>query len=78
MPGGFLRRLVHEPLVHFAFNLGVELGQLAFVATALVLVLARALSGRWLSRATRAAAYGIGGTAAYWTIERTSAAVGWF
>lgn len=67
------------PLALFAFNLGVELGQLAFVAAALLLgfVLARALSPRWLHLATRVAAYGIGGVAAYWTIERTVAAVGW-
>jgi hydrogenase/urease accessory protein HupE len=68
------------PLALLFFNLGVEIGQLAFVA--LVMVLAWWLP-RALARLTRAgadwtrarldvaAAYAIGTLAAYWLIERT-------
>jgi hydrogenase/urease accessory protein HupE len=59
------------PLALVSFNVGVELGQLAFVAG----VLALALVGRriaiprpaWLRLA---AAYGIGSVSAYWLLER--------
>ncbi len=61
------------PLALFAFNLGVELGQLAFIGAVLgVLALAR-----WLKlpailerRALSAATYAIGALAAFWFIER--------
>jgi hypothetical protein len=53
------------------FNIGVELGQLMFVAAVLVLhrwLLRGALTQRdWPSLAT---AYGIGAVAAFWTLER--------
>lgn len=67
------------PLALFAFNLGVELGQLAFVALVLAVgfLLARCAPQRTAVLAARAAAYGIGGVAAYWTIERVAAAAGW-
>ncbi|MBX3249654.1 MAG: HupE/UreJ family protein [Myxococcales bacterium] len=57
----------------FAFNLGVELGQLAFVALGVLGLLA--LRGRdTLDRGvTRALAYGLGSVAAFWTLERTVA-----
>jgi hypothetical protein len=59
------------PLALLFFNVGVELGQLAFVAGALALAALgrRLLSGvpRWLEPLT---CYGIGSAAAYWTIER--------
>jgi hydrogenase/urease accessory protein HupE len=59
------------PLALLFFNVGVELGQLAFVAGALALA---ALGRRLLSRAPvwlePLACYGIGSAAAYWTIER--------
>lgn len=65
------------PLALFAFNLGVELGQLLFIA-AILLIMAVA---RWLYRfsppqtrlMTRIASYGIGSVAAFWTIERLAA-----
>jgi hypothetical protein len=61
------------PLSLFAFNLGIELGQLAFVAFVLaawrLLVLVRVPMPLW-SRA--APAYGIGILAAYWCLERTA------
>jgi len=55
------------------FNVGVELGQLAFVAAVLLVVAA----GRWALPASRrwarpAAAYGLGGVSAYWVIQRAT------
>lgn len=65
----------------FLFNLGVEIGQIAFIAG--VLAVTTALSqlkalGPWLARpAVKAApAYVIGTLAAYWLIERLTVAVG--
>jgi hydrogenase/urease accessory protein HupE len=61
------------PLALFAFNVGVEIGQLAFIAAALgVLALARRVEpspavGR---HALRAASYAIGTLAAFWFFER--------
>ena len=66
------------PLALFGFNIGVELGQLAFIAAVLALVaLARKvrvldavteLSARW-------APYAIGSLAAFWFVERVAAFV---
>lgn len=62
----------HEiPLALFSFNVGVEIGQVAFIAT--LLVLGRLLL--WVSEPRRrqaylAATYAIGSLAAFWTIER--------
>jgi hydrogenase/urease accessory protein HupE len=62
------------PLALLFFNLGVELGQLAFVVAALAAVaLARRVVAAQLHWAEPLAAYGIGGTAAYWAIERVAA-----
>jgi hydrogenase/urease accessory protein HupE len=64
------------PLALFAFNAGVELGQLVFIAAVLFIaylaqiVLPRSLPA-WLPRA---AAYVIGCTASYWVIERLALA----
>lgn len=74
-------KLLHEPLLHFflrgallAFNVGVELGQLLFVACVLALtfVFARVKVAvpRW---ATYAPAYAIGSIAMLWTIQRVLA-----
>lgn len=62
----------HEiPLSLFAFNVGVELGQVAFIA---LLLLAGRLAGRMgeghQRLAFRTAAYAVGSLAAFWTIER--------
>jgi hydrogenase/urease accessory protein HupE len=61
------------PLALLTFNIGVEIGQLIFVATVLLL---RVLAGRivrvqtdWLPTA---AAYAIGAVASFWTIERVA------
>jgi hypothetical protein len=58
------------PLALLCFNLGVEIGQLGFVAAILAIV---ALLGRFMKvplKATVAAAYSIGTVAAFWTLER--------
>lgn len=59
------------PLALLCFNIGVELGQLAFVAAVLLSILLgqRLLQTTpgWISTAT---AYAIGIVASYWTIER--------
>jgi hypothetical protein len=64
------------PTALLAFNLGVELGQLAFVAVAFAIAAlarrARGEAGALLPRAERAAAYGAGCLAAYWTVERVA------
>ncbi len=53
------------------FNLGVETGQIAFVAVvALVLAGIRRIPVTPPRGAWRLAPYGIGGLAAFWTIQR--------
>jgi hydrogenase/urease accessory protein HupE len=71
------------PLALLFFNLGVEIGQLAFVAAVLTMgwLLYRAASLRFqpalvqrtFNRLDVTAAYAIGAVAAYWLIERTTA-----
>jgi len=62
------------PLALFAFNVGIEVGQLAFVAVVLAL---RAVVGAWPARAPawvrRVPVYGMGTLAGYWWLERTLA-----
>ena len=61
------------PLVLFSFNLGIEIGQLLFVACVLSILFT---SRPWLRRAPdfleRLPAYGIGSLAAYWCFERAA------
>lgn len=61
------------PLALLSFNVGIELGQLAFVAIVLVLRVAarmgRVTSPAW---ARPAVVYAMGSLAAYWMIERSS------
>lgn len=59
------------PVALFMFNVGVELGQLAFVAAVLVAgaLLRRVVAAR-AAGLTAAAAYVIGSVAAFWTLER--------
>jgi hydrogenase/urease accessory protein HupE len=61
------------PLALFTFNVGVELGQLAFIAGLLLLraPLAR-LAERLSPRARLAPAYAIGTLAFFWTVERVA------
>ena len=62
------------PLALLCFNVGVEIGQLLFLAAALPVIAwirrTRFASFAW---AGRVPAYGIGGLAAFWTIERVAA-----
>jgi len=59
------------PLALLCFNVGVELGQLAFVAAVLALGgLAARLPLAWPAWGWRLPPYAIGCTAAYWTIAR--------
>lgn len=60
------------PLALFAFNLGIEAGQLAFVALILSLGwLLRAIPIQLPAQLAHAPAYGIGSLAAFWVLERT-------
>jgi hypothetical protein len=71
------------PIALLFFNLGVEIGQLAFVAAvltagglfraAMALRLEPCLMQRTVNRLDVIAAYAIGTVAAFWLIERTSA-----
>lgn len=58
------------PLALFAFNVGVEVGQLIFVAAILFAVHAFRLFFAMPRQAFTAAAYAIGIVAAFWTIQR--------
>jgi len=67
------------PLALFLFNVGVEIGQLMFIAVAiaamkLVEVVGRNWAWRQSAWARAAPAYAIGGLASYWLIERALAA----
>ncbi len=60
------------PLALLFFNLGVEAGQLAFIASVVILRLAWNRVGLGdPRRLAPAAAYGIGSIASYWVIDRT-------
>ncbi len=62
------------PLALFSFNLGIEFGQLVFVAAIGAVLVAtrrpRARAPEWMARVP---AYGIGCFAAYWCFERAAA-----
>lgn len=61
------------PLALLMFNVGVELGQLMFIALVLVLITLARQSGRsWPRWCDRIPAYGIGSMASFWLIERLS------
>lgn len=60
------------PLALLFFNIGVELGQLVFVFTALSLVKSfRVLEVRWPRWVEALPGYTVGSLGAYWTIQRT-------
>lgn len=60
------------PLALLFFNVGVELGQLVFVFTALALVKSfRVLEVRWPRWVEALPGYTVGSLGAYWTIQRT-------
>jgi hypothetical protein len=59
------------PLALLAFNVGVEIGQLAFVALILLLVRAfKVLRVHWPRALELAPAYVVGSLGAFWTIQR--------
>jgi len=59
------------PLALLMFNVGVESGQLLFVAAVLLVIVAiRKLPVRWPAGSWRLAPYAIGGIAAFWTVQR--------
>ena len=62
----------HEiALALLMFNIGVELGQLMFIAAAMLLLMAvRKIRIEWPQWAHQVPAYSIGGLAAFWFIER--------
>lgn len=62
------------PLALFAFNVGIELGQLAFVVVTLIgWTVLRAVPIRWPDSGIRVPAYAIASLAAFWFFERVSA-----
>jgi hypothetical protein len=64
------------PLALLGFNIGVEIGQVAFVGLVLLLVRSfRVLEICWPKWVTRVPGYTIGSLGAYWTIARTIALV---
>ncbi len=61
------------PLALLMFNVGVEAGQLLFIGLVLIILqLGKRTLERPITWAPRAAAYGIGGLAAFWVIQRVS------
>ncbi len=68
---------VDIPVALFFFNVGVELGQLAFVLAALTAVqLFRTLAVKWPRWVTAVPAYAVGTLGAFWTIQRTAILLG--
>jgi hydrogenase/urease accessory protein HupE len=65
------------PLALLFFNVGVELGQLVFVAMALALERSfRVLEVRWPRAVEALPGYAVGSLGAYWTIQRTVLLIG--
>ena len=63
------------PMALFSFNVGIELGQLAFVAGLLAAAAVLRRIELPIPLPTRAAVYVMGSLAAFWTIERIAAVV---
>jgi hypothetical protein len=65
------------PLALFAFNVGIELGQLAFVGAILAVMAALGrLRVRWPASSAAVPAYAIGSLAVYWFLERVAGQLG--
>jgi hydrogenase/urease accessory protein HupE len=65
------------PLALLLFNVGVEIGQVAFVVLIVLLERAfRALEIRWPRWAEALPGYAVGSLGAYWTIQRTAMLLG--
>ena len=64
------------PLALLSFNIGIELGQLAFVAVLLTAAaLVRPLPVRWPGWAGQVPLYVMGSLAAFWCFERAAALI---
>lgn len=63
----------HVPLALGFFNVGVEAGQLAFIAVSLLIIKVIYQKGNWPVWIRKMPAYGIGSMAAFWLIERVVA-----
>jgi hypothetical protein len=64
------------PLALLFFNVGVELGQLLFIAAALAIIwVLKQLRAEWPAWWPRAVAYVIGSLAAFWVFQRTLTAI---
>ena len=62
------------PLALFSFNVGIELGQLAFVSVVLLIAAAvRRVPISWPQWSHAVPAYGIGAMSAFWVLQRTFA-----
>ena len=65
------------PLALVSFNVGVELGQIAFVVLVVLLERAfRVLQIQWPSYAAMLPGYAVGSLGAFWTIQRTAILLG--
>jgi hypothetical protein len=65
------------PLALLSFNVGVEAGQVAFVAAVLLLERSfRQLEIRWPVWAQALPGYAVGSLGAFWTIQRTAILLG--
>jgi hypothetical protein len=61
------------PVALLTFNVGVELGQLLFIAVILLFIAAlNRIRSDWPDWTRQLPAYGIGGMAAFWLIDRLS------
>jgi len=66
-------RPLGRPLALFSFNLGIELGQLAFVGAVLLVAAAlRRVPVAWPQWAKASLAYGIGTMATFWFLQRAA------
>ena len=64
------------PLALFSFNVGIELGQLAFVGAVLLVAAAlRRIPVAWPRWVKAALPYGIGAMAAFWFLQRAAALI---
>jgi HupE / UreJ protein len=62
----------HIPLALAFFNVGVEIGQLIFIAAALMIIKLITIKKEWPVWIAKVPAYGIGSVAAFWLIERVT------
>ncbi len=66
------------PLALLGFNVGVEIGQVAFVLLVLLLERSfRLLQIRWPRWVEALPGYAVGTLGAFWTIQRTAILFGW-